>query len=157
MFRFKGFCRGYYIVKNIANSVTKDDINSNAVLEYAVGHLGIKDIVIGGHTYCGGISFILEQTKNKKGNQKESKRISKWLMPIQRLYEEKRSELDDIDDEYLKLRKLSEMNVKRVVDIVNGLDSIKSARSKGKVINVHGWIYLMEKGIFEDLKVTKSR
>ncbi|OMJ20831.1 Carbonic anhydrase [Smittium culicis] len=146
-----------FVHRNIANSVTRDDINSNAVLEYAIEHLGIQDIVIGGHTYCGGISSVIEQTKNKKGNNKKSKKISKWLLPIQRLYEENRSEFDDINDEYIKSRKLSEMNVKRVVDIVNGLDSIKSARRKRKVVNVHGWIYLMEKGIFEDLKVTKSR
>ncbi|OMJ07893.1 Carbonic anhydrase [Smittium culicis] len=136
--------------RNIANSVTHDDIDTLAVLQYAVEDLKIKDIVIDGHTYCGGIKAVLSGYDELTGP------LSTWLAPIKQLYDENKDTIDGITDPYLKSRTLSEMNVGRVVDLVNGLDIVVNARNEGHAVNVHGWLFLMEKGLFVDLNITKS-
>ena len=50
-------------VRNIANVVPPANACDDAVgaaIEYGVGHLGIDDIVVCGHTGCGGIAALLE-------------------------------------------------------------------------------------------------
>ena len=50
-------------IRNIANVVPPahaDDDSVGAAIEYGVGHLGIDDIVVCGHTGCGGIAALLE-------------------------------------------------------------------------------------------------
>ncbi|OLY81455.1 Carbonic anhydrase [Smittium mucronatum] len=136
--------------RNIANSVTLDDVDTLAVLQYAVEDLYIKDIVISGHTYCGGIKAVLSGYDSLTGA------LSEWLAPIKQLYDDNSATIDGISDSYLKARTLTEMNVNRVVNLVNGLDIVTGARNNGQTVNVHGWIFLMESGLFHDLNITKS-
>ncbi|OMJ21172.1 Carbonic anhydrase [Smittium culicis] len=136
--------------RNIANSVTLDDTDTLAVLQYAVEDLKVQEIVIDGHTYCGGINAVLHDYEELTGP------LSTWLAPIKKLYDDNKATIDSITEPYLKSRTLSEMNVKRVVDLVNGLDLVVNARNKGQTVNVHGWIFLMEKGIFQNLNITRS-
>ena len=44
-----------FIHRNIANQVIPQDMNVNAVIQYAVEYLKVKNIVVLGHTQCGGI------------------------------------------------------------------------------------------------------
>lgn len=51
-------------IRNIANCVppsTADDQSVGAAIEYALGHLGVNDIVVCGHSGCGGIQALLEK------------------------------------------------------------------------------------------------
>ncbi|OMJ26314.1 Carbonic anhydrase [Smittium culicis] len=136
--------------RNIANSVTLDDVDTLAVLQYAIEDLKIEDVVIDGHTYCGGIKAVLSGYEELTGP------LSTWLAPIKELYDENKATIDSMTDPYLKSRTLSELNVRRVVDLVNGLDLVVHARKEGQAVNVHGWLFLMEKGEFIDLNITKS-
>ncbi|OLY79904.1 Carbonic anhydrase [Smittium mucronatum] len=136
--------------RNIANSVTLDDVDTLAVIQYSVEDLHIKDIVISGHTYCGGIKAVLSGYDSLTGA------LSEWLAPIKQLYDDNRATLDAISDPYLQARTLTEMNVNRVVNLVNGLDIVTGARDNGQTVNIHGWIFLMESGLYHDMKITKS-
>ncbi|OMJ21835.1 Carbonic anhydrase 2 [Smittium culicis] len=137
--------------RNIANSVTINDNDTLAVLQYAIEHLKIKDIVVSGHTYCGGIGAVINGFEELGGA------LEDWLTPIKTMYDDNKKFFDKIKDPYQKSRALTEMNVERVVNLVNDLDFIKDARKSGQVVRIHGLIYLMETGRFVDLGLTQTK
>ena len=47
-----------FVHRNVANIVAFNDVNIAAILEYGVVHLKIEDIIVCGHTRCGGIAAI---------------------------------------------------------------------------------------------------
>ena len=44
-----------FVHRNIGNQVPGNDLNVLSVLEFAVGHLDVKDIVVTGHYDCGAV------------------------------------------------------------------------------------------------------
>jgi carbonic anhydrase len=47
-----------FVHRNVANIVAFNDVNTSSILEYGVVHLKIEDIIVCGHTRCGGITAI---------------------------------------------------------------------------------------------------
>ena len=44
-----------FVHRNVGNLIPGNDLNSLAVLEFAVGHLNITDILVVGHYNCGAV------------------------------------------------------------------------------------------------------
>ena len=64
-------------VRNIANVVPPADAADDTVgaaIEYGVGHLGIDDIVVCGHTGCGGIAALIDA-----GAPNSDAHLGRWM------------------------------------------------------------------------------
>jgi carbonic anhydrase len=61
-----------FVHRNVANIVAFNDVNIAAIVEYAVAHLKIPDIIVCGHYNCGGILALDEGV--------EENYIADWLL-----------------------------------------------------------------------------
>ncbi|MEK7243594.1 MAG: carbonic anhydrase, partial [Thermodesulfobacteriota bacterium] len=110
-----------------------------AVVEYAVTHLKIPDIVICGHYNCGGIQALDEGV--------EENYIADWLL-ISGGAKEKVDRLarEQSLNRAQRLDLLSEENVRLQIKHLKNLSLIKNMHRKGRLPRIHGWIYVMESG-----------
>ncbi|GAD94441.1 carbonic anhydrase [Paecilomyces variotii No. 5] len=135
-----------FVHRNIANVLHAGDINSAAVIEYAVAHLKVKHIVLCGHTSCGGVAAALA---NKKLGL-----IDTWLMPLRTLRSQNLELLQSLPPNEASL-KLVELNVEQGVRTLkeNGvvLDAIQE-----RGLKVHGLVYDVASGTLRELDTSES-
>jgi carbonic anhydrase len=130
--------------RNIANIVAFNDINIAAILEYGVVHLKIRDIVVCGHTRCGGIAAVEDGVRENY--------IADWLCIA--------SGAKVIADEIARKRKLTREqkldllaseNVRLQIRHLENLSLIRNMRARHSRLRIHGWLYRVETGAIEVL------
>ncbi|KAG7530538.1 hypothetical protein FFLO_04964 [Filobasidium floriforme] len=145
-----------FVHRNIANTFSGADDSCHSVLEYGVGHLDIKHVVVVGHTACGGCAAAFKSdpptSKIEKSSNPDSPLIN-FLQPLIKLRHSlpDRSTLDD----------LIVANVKRGVDEICQTEVIKknwkaTEDSDELPVQVHGWMYNLSTGRLQDLGMTRS-
>ncbi|KAF8058667.1 carbonic anhydrase [Lyophyllum atratum] len=77
---------------NVANQFHEHDLNSKAVLAYAVDALGVRHVIVMGHYGCGGVAAATlppppppsqaDTNTDVVGNP-----VEEWITPIRRIYE----------------------------------------------------------------------
>lgn len=136
-----------FLLRNIANIVPpyRDEdqyFGTQAVIEYAVNVLNVKDIVVCGHSNCGGCNALLNYHSKDFSNIKS---VKKWLsLGLPAL-----NKLDEIAKE--KSLPIKEW----MIEQLNIIEQIKNLltypyiaeKYENKKINIHGWYYIIEKGI----------
>ena len=80
-----------FVHRNIANLVPNNDNSSASVIEYAVGHLKVKHIVVCGHYYCGGVKAAMQSS--------DLGILNPWLRNIRDVYRWHKAELNTINGE----------------------------------------------------------
>lgn len=135
-----------FVHRNVANQVIHTDLNCLSVLQFAVEYLKVKHIIVCGHYGCGGVSAALD---NKRHGL-----IDNWLRHIQDVGRDYRLELDAAETREAKLDKLCEINVIEQVLNAGQTTVMQDAWLRGQTISIHGWIYHITDGIFQDLRVT---
>jgi len=133
-----------FVHRNVANMVVHTDFNLLSVVEYAVEVLRVKHIIVCGHYGCGGIKAAL--TNQTHGF------VDNWLLNIKEVYTSHKAELDKIHDPDKREDRLTELNV---VEQVKNLAKTKTVQKAWKEsrLQVHGWVYGMNNGLINDLKV----
>ena len=133
-----------FVHRNVANIVAFNDVNISSILEYGVVHLKIEDIVICGHTRCGGIAAIDDGVRENY--------IADWLCIA--------SGAKDVADRVAseqglsreeKLELLTAENVKLQIKHLKNLALIKNQHAKGTLPRIHGWLYRVENGTIDVL------
>jgi carbonic anhydrase len=92
-----------FVQRNIGNLIPGNDLNALSVLEYAVEHLGVSDIIVCGHYDCGAIRAAT--AKQDLGM------LENWLRLIRDVYRLHKDHLDHIDDYEERHHRLVELNV----------------------------------------------
>lgn len=137
-----------FVHRNIANVVVHTDFNCLSVIQYATEVLKIKHIIVCGHYGCGGVKAALMQDTQGL--------IHNWLGHVRDVYRAHEKKFQDIDDENKKHDLLCELNVIEQVSNVCNTAIVQDAWQRGQGLSVHGWIYRIEDGILQDLKVTTT-
>ena len=137
-----------FVHRNVANLAPPQDANYRSVLQYAVGELKVKHILVVGHYGCGGIAAAVDG--------KTVGVIDHWLHPIREVNEQHQAELDAIQNKSDRLDRLCELNVISQVRNVASDVFVREAWKNGQVLNIHGWVYSLSTGLVNDLDVTVS-
>jgi len=130
-----------FIQRNIGNIVPIHDWNFATVLEYAVMHLKVKDVVICGHSKCGAIRALDHESNDSYiplwlNNAREAKeRVdAKIKKPVTELEKEERYKL------------IEQENVRLQIEHLYTYPLLKKAVAEKKV-DVHGLYYDLATGV----------
>lgn len=131
-----------FVHRNVANIVAFNDVNVAALVEYAIVHLKIPDIIVCGHTKCGGIRAI------EQGVSEDY--IADWLLIAQGAKEKVDRVAADLGltlDQKLEL--LTKENIRLQIKHLNSIAFIKRHRKNEGRPRIHGWMYAVETGKIE--------
>lgn len=134
-----------FVHRNIANIVNTLDMNSTAVIQYAVEHLKVKHIIICGHYGCGGVKAAM--TPQDLGL------LNPWLRLIRDVYRLHQKELDAIENEHDRYNKLVELNVQEQCINVVKMAAVQERYILEEYPIVHGWVFDLETGKLIDLEI----
>jgi len=133
-----------FVHRNIANLIPNNDHSSNTVINFAIRDLGVKSIVICGHYGCGGVLAAMQTSD--LGN------MNSWLQNIRDVYRLHSIELDAIENEEIRYRRLVELNVHEQCINLLKVEEVQNAYSSSNLI-IAGWVFDMATGQITDLKL----
>lgn len=133
-----------FIHRNIANVVSHSDLNFLSVMQYAVENLQVRDIIVYGHYGCGGIKAAYENKNNGL--------IDNWLANIKDVIRHYSTELNAIEDEENRFKRLVELNVLEQIANIKQTSVYRDALDKGLQIKLHAWVFDFSTGIVHDIK-----
>jgi carbonic anhydrase len=130
-----------FICRNAGNIVPPHQRMTGGVtasIEFAVAGLGIRDVVICGHTDCGAISGALNPD-----SLSELPHVHDWLEHVQAAVDEVKRQGIDAADEQLAVTRA---NVVLQLEHLKTHPCIASRLGSGDV-SLHGWLYDIEAGV----------
>ena len=137
-----------FIHRNVANMVISIDLNVMSVLNYAVRHLKVKNIVVCGHYECGGVKAAMQSA--------DLGILNPWLRNIRDVYRLHITELDAIVDNAKRYNRLIELNVQeQCINLIKTAAVQQAYKERG--LNVYGWVFDIHTGKLIDLKIDFSK
>lgn len=133
-----------FVHRNIANMAPNTDLSAMSVIEYAVVHLKVSHIVICGHYYCGGVKAAMQSL--------DLGILNPWLRNIRDVYRIHRDELNEIENEEEKYKRLVELNVQEQCINVIKVAQVQRALRRSN-LTIHGWVFDIHSGKLIDLKI----
>ena len=133
-----------FVHRNIANMVPNTDLSSMSVIDYAVSHLEVRHVVVCGHYYCGGVKAAMQPA--------DLGILNPWLRNIRDVYRIHEKELNSIENEEERYKRLVELNVQEQCINVIKTAAVQKA-SIARNIKVHGWVFDIHSGKLIDLKI----
>ena len=134
--------------RNVANLVHSTDVNLLSALEFGVNELGIREIIVCGHTGCGGIAAAMRGPLEGVADH--------WLETIRRLARRNEEVLSALPEGPARNDKLAEFSVVEMVDRLCETPVLRKAWARGMAVSVHGLIYRLSQGELDNLDVTRT-
>jgi len=136
-----------FVHRNVANLLVHSDLNALSVVQYAVDVLGVQHIIVVGHSNCGGIRAAM--TNQRAGL------VDNWLRHVQDVRDLQEEFLNGLH-ESLRVDALVELNVLEQARNVCRTTIVTDAWQRGQTVIVHGWVYGLENGLLQDMRVTAA-
>ena len=131
-----------FVHRNIGNIFATNDLNSLAVLEYAIDELQVPNVMVCGHYGCGGVHAALTHS----GIQP----VDLWLDQIRFIYQRHEPELARLNEQQ-RWDRLAELNVAAQVHNICRNTVVREAWKRGQEVNVIGLIYDIHDGRLKQL------
>ncbi len=133
-----------FVHRNIANMVPNTDLSAMSVIDYAVLHLKVNHVVVCGHYFCGGVKAAMESA--------DLGILNPWLRNIRDVFRTHRIELNEIQDDEQRYKRLVELNVQeQCINVMKTAVVQRAYRDRG--IAIHSWVFDMHSGKLIDLKI----
>lgn len=134
-----------FVYRNIANMVSALDMGATSVVNYAVKYLKVNHIIVCGHYGCGGIkAAMIPQNFGI---------LNPWLRNIRDVYRLYKDELNAIENENDRYKRLVELNVQEQCINVIKMACVQERYIEEHYPIVHGWVFDIETGKLIDLNV----
>ena len=131
-----------FILRNAGNIVPPHGAASGgeaATIEFAVSALGVKDIIICGHSHCGAMQGLLQPEELKS-----LPAVSQWLTHAETTRRIVRENYGHLEGGRLLTAAIEE-NVLVQLENLRTLPSVASRLVRGD-LRLHGWVYKIETG-----------
>jgi carbonic anhydrase len=131
-----------FILRNAGNLIPPHGSPTNgqtATIEYAVLGLGVKDIIVCGHSHCGAMAALLqpESVASMPAMQAWLRNADATRLVVQENYK-------GLSEEDLLMATIQE-NVLAQIENLQTLPAIAARRARG-ALHLHGWVYKFETG-----------
>ena len=143
-----------FVVRNVANIVPPYETDSgyhgvSSAIEYAVNILKVANIIVLGHSSCGGIETLMKNEANEA-----SEFINKWLSVMAPIRDHVMKHFGEVDKKSCTACEMA--GILRSVDNLMTFPWIAERVHDGS-LNVHGWYFDMETGqLLSYLQQTKA-
>lgn len=131
-----------FVLRNAGNIVPTHGTGNGgeeATIEYAVSVLGIKDIIVCGHSHCGAMHGLLNPE-----SVNELPSVHNWLQHAETTRAVVHSKHMHLNSEDLLAEAIKE-NVIVQLDNLRTIPSVNTKIRQGK-LKIHGWMYMIENG-----------
>jgi carbonic anhydrase len=132
-----------FILRNAGNIVPPygpSNSGEAATIEFAVQALGVKDIVICGHSHCGAMNGLLEPQ-----SLENLPAVRNWLTFADATGRIMRENYQHITEANARLTATVEENVLVQLEHLRTHPAVAAALAR-KQLNIHGWVYKFETG-----------
>ncbi|MGX2039980.1 carbonic anhydrase [Methylocaldum sp. MU1018] len=134
-----------FVHRNIANQIIATDFNCLSVIQYAVDVLKVSHVIVCGHYNCAGIRAALGQQNS------ELLIVNKWLMHIKDVYRLHQAEINALETDDERVRRLVEINVVEQIQTLAHTSVIQHAWKRHQRPVLHGCVYGLDDGIMKEL------
>ena len=133
-----------FVHRNVANLVIPSDLNCISVIQFAIDVLRVKHVIVCGHYGCTGVRAALRE--------EEIGVADNWLMHVRHTRDRHEAEIEDLESDEERFRRLCELNVVEQVQNVAHTTPVQHAWRVGQELTIHGLIYGIEDGLIKDLE-----
>ncbi|MCA9268680.1 MAG: carbonic anhydrase [Planctomycetales bacterium] len=132
-----------FIMRNAGNIVPSYGAvqgGEAATIEYAVSVLGVRDIIICGHSHCGAMGALLQPEQTA-----ELPAVRDWLRHAEATSRIMKENYQHIRDPLPRLTATVEENVLVQLENLRTHPAVAAAVARGD-LSLHGWVYKFESG-----------
>lgn len=144
-----------FVHRNIANMVVSTDTNLRSVMQYAIDYLQVEHVIVCGHYECGGV-------KAAASIKDHASPLESWLANIRDVIRLHKDELDAIEDEDDKHKRMVDLNVTEqclnlyksgVVQRRRAYTAQRLYKFAAPFPRIHGMVFSPKDGILRKLQI----